>query len=312
MVFSSKQRQLIMGARLLICGTMIELPVGIPSTLLEMPQPSSVRDGVVDIHWVVSGIIILIFIRAAVTCGSIQFGCVDMMQHPVVWVIALLPRVVTVRVAERINPRLHFFQFGCPVSGRLVAWFRARCSGFLLRSALSPLGTRGWGDRRSICSCHSHSLDVFGCSGARVHLRRWFREVQARGVWPFQTHHSRIVSFGSHLRCGERSQPDALLRLRVPDFRHPLPPCPHPHPIVVPGTRGRRCHRCSARPLDASRWRFLGKGRGRVLRQPQHFRTSPAHCKLLLPLRLLHHSQAPAILSYSSIHKPQRLESPTQ
>ena len=264
-----------------------------------------------------------------------------MLQQLLVWIPALFvrPRVIVIAsfsclTKPSVYPRLQLFQIGCPVfRNRLLvagasasfqpklmwlSWVSRQWHHPLLLRISRPLWPSlagGWGHNRRICSCHSHSYDVLGCSGARAHLRRRVREVQARCVRPFQTHHSRVVCFGSHLRRGKRPQPDALLRLRVPDFRHPLPPRPHPHPIVVPGTRRRRWHHRDSTTrwfLGACARRFLGSGgRRRVLRRSQHLRpslvTHTCESLLRLLLRLFHHSrsEAPAILPYGSIHNPQ-------
>jgi hypothetical protein len=55
-----------------------------------------------------------------------------------------------------------------------------------------------------------------------------------------------VVRARGHLRAGEGAETDARLLARLPDLRHPLPPCTHPHAAVRRrggGARARLAHR---------------------------------------------------------------------
>ena len=73
---------------------------------------------------------------------------------------------------------------------------------FLLLGAHEGSGFRG-GYMCGSSLCRG-SLDVFWRSGLRPKLRERVREVQARGVAPFQAHHSRVVGPGGHFLRFER------------------------------------------------------------------------------------------------------------
>ena len=192
-----------------------------------------------------------------------------------------------------VYPFVNFFQSGRPPwtfrCWRLALIWRASLSvgitrgqwwrHFLLLGANKGSGFRGRCMCGSLCSSLCGSLDVFRRPGLRHNSRERVREVQARGVGPFQAHHSRVVGPGGHFLRVERSYPNAILRLRIAGLRYPLPPFPHPHSLVFDRGRALLLHRIRAR------W-----SAGRTIPGPQVLHPSFAHggarTHLLL---LLHH-----------------------